>query len=243
MSAQDRLRETVAAVQLRLKYIRIEGLAKEHAPLLEVSAALVRGTHQHCHSVLALAEANSWAGMATVERAAWEMWNELDYLLRSDDPPYTAVKVQANAVFDVIDLLQKTPNAPSGMLQRNEEFRDRLEAEHSNAVAEVRKQRKDRKWHWSGISRTAVVGPDDASRQVYKLLSWESHPDIASLRYIDVVFEGDHALVRFGDEGNGVASDRSSRSATELLLRSWNLFAQFWGLEPITGIAGWSQDA
>ncbi len=246
MSMRDRLRAVLDAVQPKLKGIQVDGMSPDHSPLLEVSAALVRGAFHHCQSILALADAQSWGGIGTVERAAWEMWNELDYLLRSKDPTSAAVKVQANAVLEIVDLLEKTDDAPAGMLERNREFRDRLEARYPGPFAKIRAQRtgKKKKWHWSGLSRTAVVGPDEASSRVYKLLSWESHPDIVSLRDIEVAFEENRARVCFGDEGDlSAAIERSCRSSAELLLRSWNLFAQFWGLDVVVGLAGWNEDA
>lgn len=241
---RDRLSDALAAVQTPLYRIEVPGLRAEDVPLLEVTAALVRGVYQQCQSVLALADAHSWSGLGAVERAAWEMWNELEFVLRSENPSHAAAKVQANAVLGVVSLLENTDDVPAGMLERNRELLERLEKRHRAACDEVREQRKARKWHWSGQPRTSVVGPTDASKKVYKLLSWETHPDMASLREVEVTFDGNVAHLKFGDEEGGTgAIDRSCRSAAEMLLRSWNLLAQYWRLPPVTGVPGWTLDA
>ena len=88
------------------------------------------------------------------------MWREIDYLLLSTDPPRNGVKIQVNALIDVIDLITDL-DAPPEMLQKNRDGLAKFEASHPDVVAEVRQQRKKRKFHWSGQSRSAIVGGAD----------------------------------------------------------------------------------
>lgn len=233
MYHEQRLSIVVAGVTERLTRVRVSPMTDNLIPLLEVSGALVRGCLEAACGVLALARTPEWGGIVAVERTAWEMWNELEFVLRAEDPPGEAVKVQVNALLDVIGLLETTTiTAPAGMLDRNKEGLARFERAYPELVESVRQQRKNRRMHWSGHSRTAVVGPDPASKAVYKMLSWDTHPDVISIRDISASIENGVATLDFGAERDvPQLVERPCGAASESLLRSWNLFAEFWKQE------------
>lgn len=238
MYHQTRLATVIAAVEERLARVRVSPMSDNLIPLLEVTAAVVRGCLDAARGVLALAKAPEWGGIVAAERSAWEMWNELKFLLRAEDPPNEAVKVQVNALIDVIGLLETVTTAPEGMLDRNRDGLAQFERKYPALVEKVCKQRKDRKMHWSGRSRTAVVGPDAASKAVYKMLSWDTHPDIVSIRDIAATIRDGVGTLDFG-ESRDVPElvERPCSSASESLLRSWNLFAEFWQQDQVTDVA------
>jgi hypothetical protein len=80
-------------------------LKPELVPLVEATGAFVRGCWEAARGVLVLAMAGEYGGIGAAERQAWEMWNEVEFLLLSADPPRNGVKVQVNALIDVIELL------------------------------------------------------------------------------------------------------------------------------------------
>jgi hypothetical protein len=120
------------------------------------------------------------------------------------------------------------------MFEKNTAGLAKFEASHPDVVDEVRQQRKKKRHHWSGQSRTSIVGRTDAARSVYKMLSWEAHPDIGPIRdvstddrdgvsYLDLTVSADvDALV-----------ERAASSTSECLLRAWNAFADSFGQEAI----------
>lgn len=210
----------------------LHGLRPEFVPLVEATGAFVRGCWEAARGVLVLATAGEYGGIAAAERQAWEMWNELEYLLRSSDPPRNGVKVQVNALIEVIAHLTDVDVAAE-MLEKNTTGLAKFEAGYPDVVAEVKAQRK--RWkHWSGQSRTSIVAPTGSARSVYKMLSWETHPDIGPIRdvsteqrdgvtYLDLTVSVDiDALL-----------ERSASSTSECLLRAWNAFADSFGQERI----------
>jgi len=230
--SRRRLAYVVEEVSQRLLVVPLRGLRPEHVPLVEASGAFVRGCWEAARGVLALARVGEYGGIAAAERQAWEMWSELDYLLLGPDPPRNGVKVQVNAFIDVIELLTKL-DVPAEVRENNTAGLARFESSHPEVVAEVRLQRKSQK-HWSGKSRTSIVGPTDATRSVYKVLSWETHPDIGPIRdisteerdgvtYLDLTVRADVDAV----------VERSASSTSECLLRAWNAFAQSFGQKRI----------
>lgn len=206
-------------------------------PLLEVSGSFVRGCLDAARGVLAMADAREYGGIVAAERSAWEMWNELEYLLRGNRAPDDAIKVQINGLLEVLDLVKDLNDVPAGMADRNATALERFEKEYPALVQEVKDQRGNRRFHWSGRSRTSVVAPGDAERIVYKMLSWQTHPDILAIRDVSGTIRQGEADLTFSqpDDVNALV-ERSASSTSECLLRAWNLFAQFWTLATIDDV-------
>jgi hypothetical protein len=233
--SRRRLSYIVAEVSKRLKVIPLHGLTPELVPLVEASGAFVRGCWEAARGVLVLAAASEYGGIVAAERQAWEMWNELEYLLLSADPPRNGLKVQVNALIEVVELLTVLNVSPE-LLARNNGSLAELATAHPDVVAEVRQQRKKGRHHWSGQSRTLVVGKTDASRAVYKMLSWEAHPDIGPIRDISTEDrDGVSYLVLTDLDDVDTAVERSASNASECLLSAWNAFADSFGQAPIEG--------
>ena len=222
------------SVTARLNVVQLRGLRPELIPLVEVSAALVRGCLDNSRGVLTLAEAGEYGGSASAERSAWEAWYELKYLLLTPDPPRDAARVQVNALLQVIELLEKRSEW-AAMLEKNQNALAIFETTHPDVVAEVRTQRKKDRRHWSGRSRTTVVAPTEPAKDAYKALSWETHPDVASIRDVSAVLRDGIGYLNFRLEDNDAAVERSASSASECLLRAWNAFAQSFGQKQIEG--------
>ena len=118
--SQQRLSIVVAGVSERLAHVHVAGMTTNLIPLLEVSGAFVQGCLDAGRGVLAMARAREYGGIVAAERSAWELWNELDYLLHQPDPPTEAVKVQVNALFELTSWLKRQKDTSPEMLARNE---------------------------------------------------------------------------------------------------------------------------
>jgi hypothetical protein len=194
---------------------------------VEVCGALVRGCLEGARAVLLLANANEFGGIAAVERSVWEMWSEMDYLLSSADPARNARKIQINALIEVIELLTER-SAPQAMIDNNKNGLAKFEAAYPDIVKEVRGQRKKKRYHWTGGSRSKVIGSSSsAATSVYKMLSWETHPDVVSIRDIEAITDGNGGYLEFNATPDATAFvERSASATSECLLRAWNAFAQ-----------------
>jgi hypothetical protein len=229
--SQRRLAIVVSAVSERLRDVRVPGMTANLAPLLEVSGAFVQGCLDAGRGVLAMSRAKEHGGIVAAERSAWELWNELDYLLRRPDPPMEAVKVQVNALLELTSWLKKQEHVSSDVLKLNEDGLGRFKHEYPEIVRVVEEQRKKSRFHWSGQKRSKIVGPTAKWADVYKLLSWETHPDILSIRDVESTFEDGYGVLTLNlpDDALILAlRERSASSTSECLLRCWNAFAQFW---------------
>lgn len=227
--SRRRLSYVVAEVSKRLKVIPLHGLTPGLEPLVEASGAFVRGCWEAAKGVLILAVANEYSGIVAVERQAWEMWSDLEFLLLSADPPRNGLKVQINALIELVELLSVL-GIPNEMLAENKQVLTKFELSHPDVVAEVKAQRKRNRHHWSGQSRTSIVGKTEASRAVYKMLSWEAHPDMGPIRDISTeVRDGVSYLLLNEPEDIGPHVERSASSTSECLLRAWNAFADSFG--------------
>ena len=237
--SQRRLSLVVVAVSERLDRVHVPGMTTNLVPLLEVSGAFLQGCLDAARGVLAMARAREHGGIVAAERAAWEFWSELDYLLRQPDPPTAAVTVQVNALMELIKWLRTRGESYPEMLRRNEESLSRFEHSYPEVVHAVRDRREKGRFHWSGKSRTKVVGPTSVSADVYKLLSWETHADVLAIRDVEAtIANGDGALTLYRPDDALVLAlvERSASSSSECLLRAWNAFAQFWQQEELESV-------
>lgn len=230
---RERLATIVGQVRDRLAGLHVFLPEDDGLPLLEVTSALLRGCLDAADAVLRLSE-HGYQGLHAVERAAWEHWKELEFLLARQTRFRDARKVQINATIEVLDFLRGRADTPPGMIERTQDTLAGQEREWPAEVAEVRDQRKRRKFHWSGESRSSVVAPAGSASDVYRLLSWESHPDVASIRDVTATRNGDEGDVTFHEpEDLQVMIDRSTWSTRKCLTRAWNVFASAWGLDQI----------
>lgn len=227
--SRQRLSYVSTEVSRRLKSVKVSGLTPDYVPLLEASGAYVRGCWEAACGVMALATASERGGIVAAERQAWEMQNELDYLLRSADPPRNGVKVQVNALIEVIQLLTVS-QISTEMLAHDEILLAEFETAHPQVVVEVRQQRKRKRYHWSGQGRTSIVAGTDLSRAVYKMLSWQAHPDICPIRDISTEDRNGVGYLLLTDPPDvDAAVERAASSTSECLLRAWNVFADYFG--------------
>lgn len=227
MTNQERLLAIIAAVGERMQRVNLPELTAPGSELLEAAGAFLRGCYESAQGVAALAGANEYGGVIAVERMGWEMWRELEYLLRSAEPDKSAIKVKANAALELIGTLDPTDFSSQEMHLKTETLLLDLEKSYPSEVAEVRDQRSGKRFHWSGGSRSAVVASAGSLRDVYKMLSWHSHPDMCVLRDISTEVRDGRSWLVFHDEGDASrAIERACWATGEYLQRAWNLFAQ-----------------
>ena len=198
---------------------------------LEVSGSLLRGCYEAAQGVKALVEARQFGGLFAAERAAWEMWRELEYFFAAGDVGSSAVKAKANATIEVLEALSDDSDAPEDIRVENEKALAELESKFGTLVAEVREQRADRRFHWSGQrSRSAIVAAKGTPfHRVYKMLSWEAHPQLCFIREISTEEVGNRTFLRFETSEADRAFERAAWAVSEYLQRAWNQFAAGWG--------------
>lgn len=106
---------------------------------------------------------------------------------------------------------------------------------YPEAYVEVLKQRKGRRFTWSGIAYSQMEREIATVPVVYKLLSWDSHSTIGTLRDVRIKIEGDSATVTFGrsDDDPMANPARVAYVATEVLYHMFEDWRELWKLPPL----------
>jgi hypothetical protein len=198
MSEFEILRKLLEYVRQQVNGVRMNEVAETREDLLRVTSELLRGVMSIGDAVFALLDRQQIEATAALERAAWEMSEETQFLLRRDHPDEDATRSRIHAALDVQEhanasddsgaVLRESVNAQVAEYQRT----------HAALVEEMRNLRKKRKGlHWSGKTRTDVYAADPPSRTTYKLLSWEAHPIAVGIRDVKIDRDGTAVTVTF----------------------------------------------
>lgn len=202
--------------------------SKEDLELFLVIGPLVRLAYAHAKGISTLLEAENPDAVGPVERALYELWGDVKYMLSEGNPASNAVKLKLNAALEVAgavgDSKEELRDHPTwGGLAR---FLDDAAEEYPELLDEVRKQREDYRFHWSGIrGRVGVLKAalGEEAGFVYKALSWESHATVTALRDVD-----------FPDPGKGRVEFKPGRDKLELYegtaFRVGGMLYNIWGL-------------
>jgi hypothetical protein len=167
-----------------------------------------------------------------LERAAWEIWHELEFLVTRDAADEDATRARIHAALEVQELAIKSNDAPDEMKKNVNEVLAEYERTHPTLVLEMRNLRQKRKsLHWSGATRTNIYAPSDSSRMTYKLFSWVAHPIAVGARDVDISVDGRRASVTFRQTENPVShAERIAWAVGHSLIFTWNDYAKVWGL-------------
>lgn len=232
MTYRERLCWLTAEIRGRTSPLLVANIADEDLPLLEVTAGLLRCCLEATEGVEALLTAGRYEAVFPIERAAWEIWSEFRFLIGRESRKRDAVKVEVNAILEVIETLPKIDKgaAPDDLLQRNEELLRLREGAYPELVAEVRGQRKKKQFHWSGQRRTDVFAATETDRLVYSLLSWEAHPVMGILRDVKTQRTDGGIELRFASPASEAPDlrERPAWSVTGYLWYLWVQFAKLW---------------
>jgi len=178
------------------------------------------------------------AAVGPLERALWEMWINGKYLLMSPDTERAAAKVWLAAKIDALEFLRTQTDVREQtihVLQTGIDSLARVFPESYTDLLSQRKQRKGGSWHWSGVSFSAIerkIAPDPV---LYKLLSWDSHATIGTLRDVRISIAGEKATISFGRDDNDPMANpaRVAYLATEVLFNMFEDWRQLWKLPPL----------
>jgi hypothetical protein len=97
-------------------------------------------------------------------------------------------------------------------------------------------QRKQRKFHWSGKTRTQLDREVFTSGGVYKVLSWEAHAVMGPIRDLHIEMTTDGARFNFGRKPDDplVDAEHIAYATGGMLFFMYADYAHAWGLPTVT---------
>lgn len=235
LSEHEILKRLIVHARRQTAALRLARFDPKLNDFLRATTELLLGVLAHAEAVDRLLDERHVTATAALERSAWEICHEFEFLIGRETAIKDATRSRVHALLDIHDHAESAFGASSGF--RADVAREIAEYEksHADLVTEMRALRKkNKRLHWSGVSRTQVYAPNDPSRSVYKLLSWEAHPIAVGIHAIDVSTD-DHGVlvtiqpVRDIDE----LTDRVAWAVAHSLFYVWNGYAAVWRLQPV----------
>jgi hypothetical protein len=230
----QRLDWLLGEVDQRAQNLRINSASESNAEVLLVSTSMLDSALQLTKAIFVLIANDLHLASGPTERALWELSNSFRYLLRGD-ARRNSLKVLINASLEVSDFWAKRPekldaDAAARMSRSIESY----SAKFPDIYAEVEAQRKRRKYHWSGLSHSAIEREIAPGSAVYQGLSWEAHAVLAPIRDVAWKLEGERASMSFGRSDDVMANaGRVAWTAGGILFQLWNEYAKWWNLEQL----------
>jgi Family of unknown function (DUF5677) len=233
-SEVDRLDWLIHEVEKRAKDATVTIPDPESLDVFVVMSSWLALALSQAEAVLLLITHDLSTGAGPLQRALWELWIEWRFLLKQKDHALNAAKVTLNAELEALDAFEKMPIiAKGGRLARVQRQVKAFEAQHPEAAAQVRTQRKNRKFHWSGLSRSAMERELAPGAAVYRLLSWDAHAVMGPVRDVAVRRTATTVHFEFGRQETPADVNRSAWASGGVLFYMYNDFAKMWGLSPI----------
>lgn len=205
-----------------------------------VCVALFRKALVYGEGVNVLVHEEKPEAAAPLERAIYELWLDVRFLLRSAEPKRTAQKVQIAGLLDVASYLW-TRRHRFGfenlrtIMRTLREWRNDL----PDLYEEVIRQRRQGRYHWSGFSRVRIEQKIAPGSMVYKDLSWQAHSVLSPLFEFNVIEVSENSVNVEFDSLYEAGSDLPWRAHTVggMLYYMWNEMADFFGF-PVVVIPG-----
>lgn len=168
--------------------VRIE--SEGELEIFLVVGPLVRLAFSYGEGVSALLAAEQAESIAPIERSIYELWGDTKYLLTEDEPARNAIKLRLNAILEMDHARELVTEGEGGnpSWAGIDNYLESAQENHPKLLQEVRDQRNQGKYHWSGArSRVAVLQRTLGKEAsfVYKKLSWESHAIVTALRDVE----------------------------------------------------------
>jgi hypothetical protein len=199
-----------------------------------VTSAWLNAALTQAKAILLLITKGLPEAVGPAQRALYELWIDWRFLLRHGDRAFNAAKVRMNAMLEALDSFEKRPDTlePSELAESKLRLQE-FEARYPHASVEVRAQRRKRRYHWSGMSRSEMERTLGDSAFVYQYLSWEAHGVMGTIR--DVAFEANERVAhfRFGRQESESGVNRCAWLNGGVLYYIYNDFAHLWGLPPV----------
>jgi len=151
----------------------------------------------------------------------------------------TSVKAQINATIEVLEFAEARLESFSsdGLdgIRRNIAF---WSEEYPDIVKEIRTQRKKRRFHWSGVSRSQMERTVMPAPDVYQMLSLEAHAVLSPIRDVEFINKGSIYTLWFEPQNTPtVDPEFVSWVVGGILYNMWNRYAEFFGLPIIELLA------
>jgi hypothetical protein len=143
MTQRETLEALIASVREHCKVLRLNHFNEKYRDLLIVTTELVRGSVEHAEAIRLLIADGQVEATAALERAAWEIWKELEFLVTREHADLDATRSRIHAALEVYELATKaSTEAPVGMLERVAGVIAEYEQTQPDLVREMRDLRK-----------------------------------------------------------------------------------------------------
>lgn len=233
-SEAHRLRWLIHEVERRTNNADIELFQPELMDVFVVSSLWLERCLTHTKAILVLITQDLAPAIGPLQRVLWELWVEWRYFLRQPDRALAAAKVTLNASIEALEFAEELPGRLEvATLDRIRRSVQEYESRHPRASSEIRQQRKERRYHWSGMTRSRLERVLAGNATAYQYLSWEAHGVMGPIRDVSVELKDGIARLGFGRRENDRDVNRHAWMSGGVLYYIYNDFAKLWGLHPI----------
>ena len=233
-SEAQRLRWLIREIELGAAGTDVSLPDPESLELFRVTGCWMEICLTQAKGVLSLVERKLFAAVGPLHRCLWELWINWRYLLTIGDRRVNSAKVILNAEVETVEFAEAHPKEldPAYLAflrKRIQEF----ELRNPEAAAQIRDQRRKRRFQWSGKSYSEMERLLSRGRGIYRPLSWETHAIVAAIRDVRVEVKSDGARIEFGKQEEIARPDFTLFSCGGVLFYIYNDFAKLWGLSKI----------
>jgi hypothetical protein len=195
-SGKARLDWLLWEIGLRLEAIDASLETYNDLEPLIACTSLLRLAYNHGRAVNVLLHEGLSESVAPLERAIYEIWTDFRHLLDADARPEAARCMMINAAMETgrFAFQQRHSFLPEEVrlcFKALRSYRD----DYPSTYEKVWLQRRAGKFHWSGLSRSALMRKvaKDRYNIYYKGLSWDSHAELASIGGIKITPDAEGA--------------------------------------------------
>ena len=132
------------------------GVPPELDRVVRCAFPLLRSMIEHAQAIDVLASVPNPAAAAANVRSLFEAWADYFYLLLNGDPVHNAEKYLSAAMLEIVARYKDYPSGDAAFDAKLGDAAERMRQQYSAAWAEVERQRKQKKFHWSGVNWTLL---------------------------------------------------------------------------------------
>lgn len=229
MTPSEYLLWVIRLADARMSDLEAIEVTDRNADLFRVTTSMVATAMNQTKAILVLVEAGFGVVAGPLERALYEIRNEFIYLLTEGEAHRNATKVLVNGALEVAEFLKGhgDADAVSNVIEHHRKI-------HSDLVNEIVAQRtgKPRRYHWSGKTHSAIERVVNPDAFMYRLLSWEAHAALNSVRDITTERSGDgNVRFVFGRQpAHDIGPERRCAMNTVVMYEVLRYYAATWSL-------------
>jgi hypothetical protein len=98
--------------------LRFSHFERRFEDLIRVTSELLRASLEHASAVLTLLDRDQVEATAALERAAWEIWKECEFLTTRKHADEDATRSRIHAALEVQEVVTRSKDAPTEMEAR-----------------------------------------------------------------------------------------------------------------------------